>query len=54
MQHYPCYICRNDSLGGGSLVFEGMFFKLCAECMNDEEAVRLINEGLLAAEHEDD
>jgi hypothetical protein len=48
MQKYPCYICRRDSLDGGSLIHEGMFFKLCKECLEDEEAVRLINEGLLA------
>ncbi len=52
MQRYPCYICRKDSLEGGSLIHEGMFFKLCPECLNDEEAVRLINEGLISAEED--
>jgi hypothetical protein len=35
------------------MVHEGMFFKLCKECMEDEEAVRLINEALIAAEDDD-
>lgn len=50
MQQYPCYICKRDSTGGGSLVFEGMFFKLCVECLEDEDVLRLINEGLINAE----
>lgn len=48
MQKYLCYICRQDSLEGGSLVHEGMFFKLCKDCLEDEENVKLLNETMMA------
>jgi hypothetical protein len=44
MQRYLCTNCKKDSLGGGSIVFGGVFFKLCAECLEDEEVIRKMNE----------
>jgi len=44
MYQYPCTICKKDSTGGGSLVFGGVFFKVCADCLEDEEAIRKMNE----------
>ena len=52
MQQYSCTICKQDSLGGGSMIHEGMFFKLCKECLEDKEAVRLLNEYLMKIEQE--
>lgn len=43
MNQYPCTNCKKDSAGGGSIVFEGMFFKMCPDCLEDEEAIRNIN-----------
>lgn len=54
MQRYSCVICKGDAAGGGSLIHEGMFFKLCAQCLEDEEAVRLINEYMMQIEDEDE
>jgi len=44
MQIHPCTNCKKDSAGGGSIVYGGMFFKLCAECLEDEEVIRKMNE----------
>jgi hypothetical protein len=44
MQTHPCYNCKKDSSGGGSIVYGGMFFKMCPECLEDEEVIREINE----------
>jgi hypothetical protein len=53
MQLHLCVICKLDSFGGGSLVHEGMFFKLCKDCMEEEENVRLLNEALTKEMEED-
>ena len=52
MNQYPCTNCRKDSAGGGSRVFGGMFFKMCPECLEDEEVVRKLNEFWCALEEE--
>lgn len=44
MQTYQCYICKRLGDIAGSKCYGGMFFKLCAECMDDEEAMRQMNE----------
>jgi len=49
MQRYECFICKNNSYGGSSIVHEGMFFKLCAECYEETEVIRLLNESLCKA-----
>ncbi len=54
MQIHYCYICKQDSSGGGSLVHEGMFFKLCKVCLEDEENIRLLNESLTKEMENDD
>ena len=41
---YACTNCHKDSIGGGSIVFGGVFFKMCSECMEDEEVIRKMNE----------
>ena len=45
-------ICKADAAGGGSMIHEGMFFKLCHDCMEDEEAIRLINEYMMQIDSE--
>lgn len=37
MQHYRCFNCREDSFGGRTIICEGMFFKLCKECAEDDD-----------------
>lgn len=44
MQRYECHICKKDALGGGSKIYGGMFLKLCPECMDDDEAIRKLDE----------
>lgn len=53
MQTHPCVICKKDSFGGGSMVHGGMFFKLCSDCLEDKEAVKMINEYLMDIEIEE-
>ena len=43
-QQHPCTNCKKDSVGGGSIVYGGMFFKMCPECLEDEEIIRKMNE----------
>lgn len=43
-QIHLCTNCKKDALGGGSVVYGGMFFKMCAECFEDEEVIRQMNE----------
>lgn len=43
-QIHPCTNCKKDSIGGGSIVYGGMFFKMCPECLEDEEVLRQMNE----------
>jgi hypothetical protein len=54
-QIHPCTNCKKDSIGGGSIVYGGMFFKMCPECLEDEEVLRQMNEywKLLDQEKED-
>jgi len=44
MIQYLCTSCKQDASGGGSVVYGGMFFKMCAECLEDEEVIRSLNE----------
>lgn len=44
MYQYPCTNCKRDSVGGGSIVYGGVFFKMCAECLEDEQVIRKMNE----------
>ena len=41
---YYCTRCKADALGGGSVIYGGMFFKLCPECFENEEVIREMNE----------
>lgn len=56
MQRHPCTNCKNDSSGGGSIVYGGMFFKMCAECLEDDEVIKKMNEywRILEDEKEDE
>ena len=54
MQTYSCVICKKDSSGGGSLCYGGMFFKMCAECLEDEEIIQKMNEMLKQIEEDGD
>jgi hypothetical protein len=49
MQRYTCVICKGEANTGLSKVHEGMFFKLCAECYEETEVIRLLNESLCKA-----
>lgn len=44
MQEHACTNCKKNSIGGGSIVYGGMFFKMCPECLEDEEVIRNMNE----------
>lgn len=44
MQVHPCVNCKRDSTGGASIVHGGMFMKMCAECYEDEEIMRNMND----------
>jgi hypothetical protein len=44
MQIHPCINCKKDSVGGGSIIYGGMFFKMCPECLEDQEVIRKLNE----------
>lgn len=46
MQKYSCKICGQEAKHGFTKVHEGVFFKLCQECFEDEAAISLLNEGL--------
>jgi hypothetical protein len=54
MQTHLCVVCKQDSIGGGSKVFGGMFFKMCRECYEDEKSVQLLNDYLLQIDREDE
>lgn len=54
MQTYPCVICKQDSIDGGSIIHGGMFFKMCKECLEDENAVNLLNQYLTQVYEEGD
>lgn len=47
MQKYRCFLCDKDSAGGRTTVFEGMFFKLCAECAESEDLYKEFRERML-------
>jgi hypothetical protein len=53
MQIYHCVICKRDASGGGSKCFGGMFFKMCSDCYEDEEAVELLNAYLMQIENDE-
>lgn len=54
MQTHPCTNCKKDSAGGGSIVYGGMFFKMCPECMEDEEIIKKLNEYLQGIEESEE
>ena len=37
MQRYHCTNCHADAQGGRTVVFQGMFFKICKDCAEDED-----------------
>ena len=37
MQHYRCFTCREDALGGRTIICDGMFFKVCKNCAEDDD-----------------
>lgn len=47
MQRYNCTICHEDSFGGRSVVHEGMFFKVCCNCAEDELLYEELERSLL-------
>ncbi len=49
MQKYSCTICKKDSSGGSTMIHEGMFFKVCAECYEEAEILRMLDEHLKKA-----
>ncbi len=53
-QIHPCTVCKKDSAGGGSVIYGGMFFKMCADCLSDEEIIRSMNEYWRILEDEKD
>ncbi len=53
MQTHPCKNCGKDSLGGGSVIYGGMFFKMCAECLEDKEVIKQMNEHWRTLEEEE-
>jgi hypothetical protein len=40
MTQYPCTICKKTTEPGFTKIHEGMFFKLCEECHEEEEILR--------------
>ena len=44
MQRYNCTHCHKEIETGGSVVHGGMFFKMCSECIEDEEILKELNE----------
>lgn len=55
MTQYYCTICKKPTQPGFTKIHEGMFFKLCEECYEEEEILKMLNEHLVnAMEGEED
>ena len=47
MQRYHCSVCREDAFGGRTVVFQGMFMKICKDCAEDEDLYKELEKSLL-------
>jgi len=47
MQRYHCSVCRADAFGGRTVVFQGMFMKICKDCAEDNDIYHELEKRLM-------